>query len=99
MAFVQTVFKVGAMAPCAILVYGVMLPSSVLWRESTRESFLDGGGQPVLAKSPLSQPVHTRTNTKQPPATPPMQAPSQLDWESSEFGGGSSMTGQAPVSF
>ena len=65
-----------------------MLSTSVLWRERTRESFLDGGGQPVLAKAPLSQPVHTRTNTKQPPAIPPMQPPSQnLDWESSEFGG------------
>ena len=44
-----------------------------------------------MAKPPLSQPVHTRTNsnTKQPPATPPMHPPSQLDWGSSdEFDGG-----------
>ena len=44
-----------------------------------RMGLLNGEGQPDLAKAPLSQPVHMRTNTKQPTTTPPMQPSSQLD--------------------
>ena len=53
-----------------------------------RVGFLNGEGQPNLAKAPLSQPVHMRANTKQPATIPPMQPPSQLGRESPEPGGG-----------